>query len=339
VKLTSTRQVDWEASCSQPYDMLIAASGYESRATYVSTTLDLTRIARKVAVAFHDRPVLARASNDRYFAKNGFDIINSAGSDGKAFRETILSQLSRRPTEYFRILVDYTSMTRVWYGAVLSTLREIESKCSRVDVTFAYSISKYAEPHEPGPNAHMGPISGFSRLALPNRKTALVLGLGYERDRGLGLSEYVEAAETFAFIANPVSDSRFFEAVLANNSQLLHDLGSANTFFHSFGDLQATSAQLSSLVLSLCSRDYRVILAPLGPKPFALICLLLATRFPEIDVWRVSQGEGEDPYDREPAGHVLACTAQFVSAMLAPTYDHQIFARRDGYLVPSFRKH
>lgn len=54
-----------------------------------------------------------------------------------------------------------------------------------------------------------------------------------------------------------------------------------------------------------------IILAPLCPKPFTLTCLLLAARYPDIEVWRVSAGESGNLYDRNPLENHIACKAIF----------------------------
>jgi hypothetical protein len=43
--------------------------------------------------------------------------------------------------------------------------------------------------------------------------------------------------------------------------------------------------------------SYRVVLASLGPKLYGLLCFLLATRFNDISVWRVSAGVFGQPRD------------------------------------------
>jgi hypothetical protein len=159
----------------------------------------------------------------------------------------------------------------------------------------------------------MGPVKGFSGLDLPDRKSALLIGLGYEKGRALGLAEYVEAAETFAFYANPALDSAFLGAVLQNNQSLLDSLGPDRVFTYPLADLRATAAKLGSLALGLRSQSYRVILAPQGPKPFTFLCFLLATQHDGFDVWRVSAGTSGKTYDRPPIGEVLVCRARFIN--------------------------
>jgi hypothetical protein len=331
MKLLSTQQIEWNANPNPSFDLMLAASGYESRAIHVSSRLDLGRVKQRIAFCIEDRPVLAREKNDRFFSAHDFHLTHSSGSDGEAIKNSICQLLRVSRQRHIRILVDITSMTRVWYGSVLRAIREIECECEHVDVLFAYAPSVFSIPQDPAPNAHMGPVTGFSRLKLPDRKNALILGLGYERDRGLGLAEYVEAAETFAFYANPSTDPRFVRYVLENNAQLIRDLGPNRVFTYPFMDYQAAAARVSSLAFGLFSQEFRIILAPLGPKPFVLLCFLLSTRFPDMDVWRVSAGEGGATYDRAPLGPILACRARFVPMSSAAAAGYSVFEDLEVY--------
>jgi hypothetical protein len=67
---------------------------------------------------------------------------------------------------------------------------------------------------------------------------------------------------------------------------------------------------LSSLIEDL-SRNYRVIIAPCGPKPFTLVSLCLALMFENIDVWRISSGKQSVPIDKEAEGDVVAYKISF----------------------------
>ena len=87
----------------------------------------------------------------------------------------------------------------------------------------------------------MGPVPGFCHFGLPDKKTALVLGLCYEAERAIGLAEYVEPAEIFAFYTDPALNRSFAKTVRKNNAQLLARLGEARIFKHPMTDLQTTA--------------------------------------------------------------------------------------------------
>jgi hypothetical protein len=54
-----------------------------------------------------------------------------------------------------------------------------------------------------------------------------------------------------------------------------------------------------------------VILASLGPKVFSLNCILISTRFADMEVWRVSSGQNLNVVDRLPIGEPLILQVDF----------------------------
>jgi hypothetical protein len=292
-------------------DLIIAASGYEQRATHIPETLRLPKKCRRFALGFNDRPALSRSSNDRTMKRLGYDLIPADGSSTYELWE-MLTEAVASNKERLNIIVDYSSMTRIWYATIINFFRNLELYKGVVTIHFTYSLSTYSEPKKPGPNVFMGPIPGYCQLDLPNRETALVIGLGYERDRALGLAEYVDPAVTYAIYADPALDPAFPVKVRRNNRLLLYRIGEKRTLVHPMADLETTDALLCSLCMGLKER-YRVILAPLGPKPFSLLCLLLGSRYPYFDVWRVSAGEQDAPSQRIAIGETLVCSVQFIN--------------------------
>ena len=53
-------------------------------------------------------------------------------------------------------------------------------------------------------------------------------------------------------------------------------------------------------VYYLLKDDYNIIIAPLGPKPFTFVSMLLSVKYKDIDIWRVGSGSDINEYDREP---------------------------------------
>lgn len=290
-------------------DLFLSASGYEERASYAAERLDFIEAGRKVAVGFAEQKVLARAENDRRFQKEGFQIVESRGDEMDVVRR-IVGDTVRAPSDGERstLLIDYTSMTRVWYAGVLRELRQTDRN-EDLRVIFVYCPSEYSEPHPPPPNASIRPIPGFSSLQLPRTRIALVVGLGYERDRARGLVEYIEPSRVYAFLSSPAVDGRFEADVRDNNSELLGRLRKTEIIEYPIMDLQSTANRLNSVVVPLRD-EFRVVLAPQGPKPFTLLSLLVSMAHSRIDVWRVSGGYRDRPYDRKPDGRLLVASLE-----------------------------
>ena len=320
MKLQYAEQLEFSSLKGGEFDIVICASGYESRATNLAKNIKTKGFKAAIGFAEHKfHPT--RIINDTCFKDLGYreyiahgsayqqlidildDIINDydeANTTRMLFQETV------------RILVDYSCMTKVWYSTILNYFLNRYSEISTLELTFSYSPSIFTNPQPPMPNKYMGPIPGIYRVSTSNKPTALVIGLGYEKETAKGIVEYLDPEKTFAFYSKPALDPKYESVIENNNSKLITYLGKESVFKHPLMDLKTTDVLLSSLCLRL-RKGYRIILAPLGPKPFALMCLFLATRYPDIDVWRVSSGESGNIYDRAPAPvDPIICKAVFV---------------------------
>ena len=310
MKLASTSQILQDDLVNQRFDIFVGASGYEARATFALSKLDINIIRERLVFGFTDRVTPQRQRNDEEFRRTAVESISGSGNSCQLVRENLRQRIEAIETDYVRIFIDYTSMTRSWYAGAIEALSSVRNK-RQLDCIFSYSPAKFTHPLEATPNSLVGPLPGFCGLDVPDKPSALIIGLGYERDRALGLFQYVDPAIAFAFYTDPVLDPRFRDAVKANNATLLNILPKENIYAHPLVDLQRTGDLLLSLCSALCD-EYRLILAPLGVKPFSLICLLLASRFRNIDVWRVSPGTKAPPQEREAFGSLLMLKTVFV---------------------------
>jgi hypothetical protein len=301
MKLRFAEQVSYENALNQQYDIFIAASGYESRATHLAKNVH-KRCCNKFVIAFQEhKEHKQRIQNDNIF--NNFGFIAYEAREGK-YEEIIYLLDQILSTLLFEkavsVLVDYSCMTKVWYATIINYFMNKYSEIEKLNVTFSYSPSSFSAPMPPMPNKYMGPIPGIYRVSTSSKPTALILGLGYEKDAAKGIVEYLDPKVTYAFYSKPALDARFEGIVEENNDSLIRSLGVENIFTHPINDLKTTDSLLSSLCVNL-RKTHRVILAPLGPKPFALMCFLVATKYLDIDVWRVSSGASGNIYDRLPA--------------------------------------
>lgn len=311
MKIKEIFELEFENIKAEKYDAVFAASGFEHRATHVAKNLTGT-IDRKIVFAFSDRNELSRQENDKGFNELGYQSLAVSGDDAAEVKKTLSEMVRSSDKEKLNLLVDYSCMTRLWYASFLDFFKEEKrGTVAEINIYFAYSPAQFTEPPQVIlPNEFMGPVPGFCNLRLPETRTALIIGLGYEPDRSLGLYEFLDPAETYAFYTEPSHDSKFTLAVKENNKELMRRLGDERLFAYPMQDLGTTSNLLTSLSLGL-SKNYRVILAPLGPKPFSLLCFLLAIRFPFLDVWRVSPGRNARSCDRFEKDPPVVCKVTF----------------------------
>ncbi len=299
----------WTVGAKAGYDLMIAALGYEERATFAAKQLG-DSASRKIAFGFMHRQVLHFKENMDWFLKAGFEVIES--KDGEEFElaaEAALKSQSRITGDrQIRVCVDISSFSRQRLAFLTSLLlRHLEGKPI---VDFVYAPSTFAPPQEDDlPISYCEPVtSEFGAWPVgTDLPTALICGLGYERDRALGVEEYLDAAGSWLFFpTGPIPE--FVPEVRKANAELLEGFPPDRVIYYDLATPFATFARLQSLVSGLVD-SYRPVLVPLGPKPFALATLLVGlAHSPHVSVWRVSAGQAEEPVDRPPQGDLVGLT-------------------------------
>ena len=313
MKLLKTAQLTPADLGSSTIEDFVASSGFESRAPFAAGRLvERLQCKNRDVFGFADRKVLSRGRNDEHFRTLGFSLHDDQPSDdGTAIGEFFKHRIQRINGSELSIIVDYSCMPKTWYAEIIRVLFAAQQLNQTVHLYFVYSPAKFSPPLGPAVNRFAGAISGFCNLNAPSLPTALIVGLGYESVRALGLRDFLDPKVTFAFYTDPALQPEYVERVIRNNKGLLATLGAECIFPYPFADLGYTNALLTNLAEGLLSR-FRVVVAPLGPKPFCLLSLILGGQTQSIDVWRVSAGSHGDAEEREPAGEILIYKTTFV---------------------------
>ena len=307
MNLFAFEQVPFSES-SKGYDLIVAASGYESRARFVAEAVGAkkTSICNYLVLSFTEhRNECARSKNDATFEELGYRPFLCRGRSDEEVSQIVADALEKlRETPEPKVLVDISSMTRAWYGAIVRSLMALHLD-GKVVVHFAYTSAEFVPPpNEYPPNRIVGPVAGFTGNTLPTKPTALILGLGYDKDRAIGLKDHLDPQLTILFYADPASDSRYIPEVLSVNSELLHEVGDECIFPYSFCDGSAAFRLLESVTNGL-THDWRVVICSLGPKVFGLYCFLVASLTRDVSIWRVTADLHEVPFDHKATGTPL----------------------------------
>lgn len=287
------------------YDLVVAASGYETRARYVAEVLESNKcqLGHRIVLTFyeHDKDC-ARPENDRTFARLHYRPVICRGASAEEAEQAFLEGLGHVKRDGpIAVLVDVSSMTRAWYGGIVRTLLQ-KVGLPELTVHFAYTPALFVPPSESyPPNRVVAPVSGFVGNTLPDKPTALIIGLGYDRDRALGLRDYLDPQHTILFSANPATDPRFIQCVKDVNAELIDELSDIQHLTYPVGDPVSIFKMIESVSNGL-RHDWRVVLCSLGPKTFGLCCFLVASLNRDLSIWRVGADQHEKPTDHLPGG-------------------------------------
>lgn len=296
LELTAVRRVN---GLPRDVDAALFACGYERRASYIAMATNGLKCRRLVWAFTEHSEAESRRHNNDVFSALAAEVRELSGDDDVEAERAATEMISALPEAAARVLIDVSSMTRAWHGAIVRALAEASrSTCLRV--TFAYMPGTYLSPSSsPAANKIVGPVHGFSRLAFPDSPTALLLGLGYERGRAMGILTEVDPTWTECFIAHPGADPRFRDDVVRANQDVARVLPNARWRTYPLND-PTLAFYLVDAACNFYSRQAQVIFTNNGPKLFGLVGLLAATRYPDVSVWRISSGLSGEIIERMP---------------------------------------
>jgi hypothetical protein len=280
-------------------EALIVACGYEHRSQ------GITRIIKRLpedrhALCFREHATdLARPDNENFFRERKFALHNVGTEDPDEIQKITQAALLRSATLNRAVAFDISTMTRSWHGAIVRQLRSAQIP-SEVETFFAYAPSVFTPPRVGQiVNEFVSPVRGFASLSTPDKPVAAIIGLGYEKDGALGLQQLLDPALTIVVVPNDGDQDPFYPLVRKNNRELLERTSQDWIFEYSISQPASTFGMLASIIGGV-RQSYRIVLASLGPKIFGLVCFLLATKFKDVSVWRISSGVHGLPRDSEP---------------------------------------
>lgn len=269
-------------------DLFIFSENHEKRAFSLYTKLQKANNILKT-VAFCYKQSVVEQKND------GINkILITESTEIYKFLDEELEKIS---SEEITLVIDYSCMTKPWYYSIVLYLKNRESNFKKICAYFSYTPSKFNEPKAPKPNKEIGPLPG--KYIVPTDKPkALIVCLGYEQNKAEGIIEHLDPKVSYIFYTNPASEKKFVQTLETNNKSILKER-LENTITYPFNDLLFLERKLTSLYFQL-KDEYSVIIAPLGPKPFTFISIMMSVKYNDIDIWRVGSGYDINEYDNEP---------------------------------------
>jgi hypothetical protein len=294
---------DFVSVLRQRYDVAIFASGYESRSSYASEIIN-SELVRQVAVLgfTEDAAAAKRPENDKLFLRrwNAEPILLSRDDETPIY-ERLNDYTSSIPSPLY-VLVDYSSMSRLWYAAVLNWSR-FAAVGKEVIIDFVYSMGEYVDEDHPMVIRNMVSIPGCEGRAYRLRETVAVFGLGFQGLATLCVLDRLEASIVYAFLASPGSSKEYVEKTRRANNELLIDRRTQGVLELPLASVEKCYRALAE-VIAPHRPDGEITLVPMGPKPHVLASILLAMRFQEVACLRVSGTT--DRKDVKPSGEIVA---------------------------------
>ncbi len=130
---------------SSEYDIAFLGLGYEPRCTYVSKIINFDNVNEVIAFSFiESENNISRINSYEYLLKKWskkMHMIELEHSNIKEVYGALSKYLSKIDKNIIRILVDYSSMSRNWYSAILNYVIRFFTK--KVIIDLVYSSAEY----------------------------------------------------------------------------------------------------------------------------------------------------------------------------------------------------
>lgn len=268
-------------------DLFICVENHEKRSyTLYNTLINNNEIDNQIVFCYKEIEYGVNTFRKKVKANNHTQVIN-----------ILEEEIQKINKESIIIIIDYSCMTKSWYYSIILYLKNKESRFKKINAYFSYTPSKFEEPKKPKPNKDIAPLPG--KYAVPTDKPkALIVCLGYEQNKAEGIIEHLDPKKYYLFYTKPASDKKFVNTIESNNQNILQEKGN-HIITYPFDDLINLEKELTRLYFYL-KDEYSIIIAPLGPKPFSFISMMLSVKYSDIDIWRVGSGNDINEYDNEP---------------------------------------
>lgn len=283
-------------------DYFICSSGFESRGPYFYLLNKSILVgSKKICFRFPDRKELARPENDITFKKHSFEFIDITTQSIDDYLVLYDSLFNSTTSKNINVVVDFSCMTTTIYASLLKYFFSLTDKFIEASIYFSYTSATFTEPSTTEPLVYNQPISIFDTLQTTDKKIALIIGLGFEKDKALGLCQYFDndKDDIYLFATVKTLTNSYYDTVKISNQELFKSVNPENIIYYDLDNVTHLISTLDSLVNYLINSNTRVVIAPIGPKQFTLVSLLINLFHNDVTTYRFSHGDKGKPVDRK----------------------------------------
>lgn len=273
---------------SEHYDLAIFASGFEQRCVHLAHKISVSHLKKIAIFGFSEsNSNQSRLANDTFFRSNFQQEIMMVEKTDDAGIYKFLNEwkFSIGEQKDVKILVDYSSMSRIWYTAIVNWIT-FQNQYNGIHIDFSYTIAEYKEEFSPLITENIIALPGYEGGTISQSKTVCIFGLGFDGPAALCAYDRIEPDIVHTFIASPAVFEAYPIKTLEANSVLIEQSGT-KVIHLPLQSVENTFRYLGELVSTYVNNS-NITFIPMGPKPHILACLLVSARFKEITCLHVN---------------------------------------------------
>ena len=311
MELVHAYQIPFEELLKENIDILIAACSNESRSMHL-VQLSNFNAQKKIAFLFKENnDSIVHAQNAMFFKAKGFECYELPGKSADEIGVLLETICCENRLGNIKLVVDYSSMSKMWYGKIINYFSYGEFDINKLTVYFCYTPEFFIPPAAQKFKSFIPePIVSKPPSVNDNKPLALVIGLGYQEGKAEFLCDFFKPDDVYFFLPGQSIDSKYTEEVKLINKTLLSKVLSSHILPYSALNVEEIDEKLTALCLNL-RLDYRTILISNGPKTFSLASFLLNARYPDVEVWNLFGADNS--LDLKPAGMPIVYKAVLIN--------------------------
>ncbi len=284
--MIAIRDTAWPDVLRDHFDLALFASGYEPRCVAVQKELQPSMFRNVAVLGFQElSDTEERIDHDAVYRSRWSTEPTVSSGESELEMFGVLNALNWDGIDCARILCDYSSMSRIWYTALLNWLL-LSGRVPAAEVTFSYSRGAYEGMRESLAIEGISVLPSLEGVPLGVRPSAVVLGLGLDHLAAHCLWDQIEAGRAVAWV--PTGGAAEYEAEIRNrNFELLRDRKIEHVAELPISSVERSYRLLAEIISELRVEN-EVTIVPMGSKPHVLASILLALRFKDLSCMRIS---------------------------------------------------
>lgn len=269
------------------YDLAFFSLGYEPRCTYVPNIIDNKNISKCIIFTYSENQDSDNRKEALIFFKKKWkdsEMLELSHSNVANVYETLSNNLNSINKNDISILVDYSSMSRNWYAAILNYLTQQKDK--NILLTLVYSKAKYPLKSSGFYNFELGDIKilpGCEGQSMTKKRKASIFMLGFDEVGPHSFYNLLEPDICFGVIASPGVEPNYEHIALDKNKNFIeHHLNNGQNLLKlPMSSLDITFEYLCQIVKPL-NKEYNISIIQFGPKPHIIASILIGLLFKNV---------------------------------------------------------
>ena len=294
----------------QTFDVALFACGYEERCRYLPSIVG-SDVAGNIGIVRYAFPAKleeerGNAKFFREYARTGQVFsTQQATIDVCRWSYDKIQIVARGSTNRVRLLVDYSSMRRETYAAILKLCAFLSNRL-RVSLVMSYSAGVYGSSMMTRPDGGLRTLAGFEGSSRDKGRSCLMMTVGHDLGGPMAACDLLDPDKVFLVIDDNVEGGGPRRKSVESAREIAElQLEKPTTFELPVGSVTTSAKAITEAMRGLDS-GWCVDVMSFGPKPLTLAMLLAC--FKVTTARFLYQPRTDDECPRIPASGELVLT-------------------------------